>query len=108
MRSIACIEPVLRERLPGALPGVAVQLRFASGLPRAGWEPGVYPPDTRAAAALLLLYPSESGVAVPLTVRATHLRRHAGQISLPGGAVDAGETLADAALREAYEEVGVD
>lgn len=40
--------------------------------------------------------------------RATHLRRHAGQIAFPGGAVDAGDAdhLA-AALREVEEEVGI-
>jgi len=41
-------------------------------------------------------------------VRASGLRRHAGQISLPGGATDPGETLVQAALREAHEEIGVD
>ena len=41
-------------------------------------------------------------------MRASGLRRHAGQISLPGGATDPGETLAQAALREAHEEIGVD
>jgi 8-oxo-dGTP pyrophosphatase MutT (NUDIX family) len=107
MRSIESIEPILRERLAGTLPGVAAQLRFASGLPRPGWKPGVYPADARIAAALLLVYPHDGGIAVPLTVRATHLRRHAGQISLPGGAADPGETLAEAALREAHEEIGV-
>ena len=45
---------------------------------------------------------------MPLTVRASGLARHAGQISLPGGAADEGETLAQAALREASEEIGVD
>ncbi len=45
---------------------------------------------------------------MPLTVRASHLPRHAGQISLPGGAADPGETLAETALREASEEIGVD
>ena len=45
---------------------------------------------------------------MPLTVRASGLRRHAGQISLPGGATDPGESLTQAALREAHEEIGVD
>jgi 8-oxo-dGTP pyrophosphatase MutT (NUDIX family) len=40
--------------------------------------------------------------------RATHLRRHAGQIAFPGGAVDAGDAdHAAAALRELDEEVGI-
>jgi len=108
MQSVESIEPVLRERLAGTLPGIDSHLRFASGLPRKGWTPGVYPPDARAAAALLLLYPRSSGLTIPLTVRASHLSRHAGQISLPGGASDPGETLEAAALREAQEEIGVD
>ena len=108
MQSVETIEPVLRERLAGTLPGVDSHLRFASGLPRKGWTPGVYPSDARAAAALLLLYPRPSGLSIPLTVRASHLRRHAGQISLPGGAADPGETPEAAALREAHEEIGVD
>jgi 8-oxo-dGTP pyrophosphatase MutT (NUDIX family) len=108
MQSVDTLEPLLRERLAGTLPGINAQLRFASGLPRAGWKPGVYPSDARTAAALLLLYPKPSGLMIPLTVRATHLRRHAGQISLPGGAADPGETIEAAALREAREEIGVE
>ena len=42
------------------------------------------------------------------TERAAHLKDHAGQISLPGGRLAAGETPADAALREAHEEVGLE
>lgn len=42
-----------------------------------------------------------------LTVRREHLRTHAGQIALPGGRVDPGESSADAAVREAWEELGV-
>ena len=103
------IERSLRARLAGTLPGVDAQLRFVPNPARTGWVAGHFPADSRAAAALLLLYPaSDGGVAMPLTVRASGLARHAGQISLPGGAVDEGETLAQAALREASEEIGVD
>ena len=104
------LERSLRVRLAETLPGVQAQLKFAPTPTRPGWRAGHFPPDTRTAAALLLLYPRDpaGNVAVPLTVRASGLARHAGQISLPGGASDDGETLSDTALREASEEVGVD
>ena len=102
------IESSLRERLAGTLPGVQAQLKFAPSPTRPGWRPGHFPEDSRTAAALLLLYPRDRDLAIPLTVRATGLARHAGQISLPGGATDPGETLSAAALREASEEIGVD
>lgn len=99
------IEDVLRERLAGTLPGLEAQRRFAPYHVDPQWEA---PGNTRTAAALLLLYPHPRGdVAVALTVRASGLARHAGQISLPGGATDPGETLVEAALREASEEIGV-
>ena len=43
-----------------------------------------------------------------LTERAHHMRSHPGQVSFPGGGLDAGETAREAALREAYEEIGLD
>jgi 8-oxo-dGTP pyrophosphatase MutT (NUDIX family) len=42
-----------------------------------------------------------------LTERAHHMRSHPGQVSFPGGSLDAGETPREAALREAYEEIGL-
>lgn len=45
---------------------------------------------------------------VLLTLRASHLSSHAGQVSFPGGRIEPGETPEDAALREAEEEVGLD
>lgn len=102
------IEEVLRARLAGTLPGLEAQMRFAPYPVGSGWNASQFPPDARLAAALLLVYPHESGAAVPLTVRHHGLTRHAGQISLPGGATDPGETLVAAALREAAEEIGVD
>jgi 8-oxo-dGTP pyrophosphatase MutT (NUDIX family) len=66
-------------------------------------------PAPRQAATLLLLYPDDHGeLTVPLTVRHAELRAHAGEVSLPGGAVDAGDASREAAaLREAHEEIGV-
>ena len=43
-----------------------------------------------------------------LTTRATSLSSHAGQRAYPGGRVDAGESMEQAALRELAEEVGLD
>jgi 8-oxo-dGTP pyrophosphatase MutT (NUDIX family) len=60
------------------------------------------------AAVLVGLLPRASGLQVLLTRRTEMLRHHAGQVSFPGGRVDAGDggPLA-AALREADEEIGL-
>jgi 8-oxo-dGTP pyrophosphatase MutT (NUDIX family) len=42
-----------------------------------------------------------------LTKRTSHLSKHAGQVSFPGGRIDAGETPEAAALREAQEEIAL-
>jgi 8-oxo-dGTP pyrophosphatase MutT (NUDIX family) len=108
----------LREALSKPLPGLDAQLRMAPS-PRPGWDPLKVPEGAANGAALLLVYPTyvEATVGQPqanetlhiaLTVRGSGLRNHTGQVSLPGGRVEEGETFEGAALREATEEIGVD
>jgi 8-oxo-dGTP pyrophosphatase MutT (NUDIX family) len=95
---------------------IAVDPRFAPRDARDAREGERFPrfdrstfPPARAASTLLLLYPGrDGGLTIPLTVRRPDLRAHAGEISLPGGAVDPSDATPEAAaLREAWEEIGV-
>lgn len=62
----------------------------------------------REAAVLILLYGDGAVVRFPLMTRPSGNGVHAGQVSLPGGSREAGESLQACALREAREELGVD
>jgi 8-oxo-dGTP pyrophosphatase MutT (NUDIX family) len=60
------------------------------------------------AAVLVGLVDRPGGLSVLLTRRADSLKRHTGQIALPGGRCEAGEGPAQTAVREAHEEIGLD
>jgi 8-oxo-dGTP pyrophosphatase MutT (NUDIX family) len=65
--------------------------------------------EYRRAAVLLLLYPRAGEDYLVFTRRTDTVEHHKGQISLPGGAQDPGDhDIAQTALREAQEEIGVD
>lgn len=66
------------------------------------------PEDLVAAAVLVPLVLREEGVTMLLTRRTDHLKDHAGQVSFPGGRVEAHDEGAVAtALRETEEEIGL-
>ena len=100
----------LEKRLAAPLPGQAAHLHMAPL--RRTEDPAmlsVEGKDARLASTLVLLYPQSDGApALVLTARQPGLRDHSGQISLPGGRIEEGETPEEAALREGWEEVGVD
>ena len=54
------------------------------------------------------LLAAAGGAAFLLCRRPLTMRRHAGQFALPGGLLDPGESVVEAALRETHEEVGID
>jgi 8-oxo-dGTP pyrophosphatase MutT (NUDIX family) len=125
----------LETALQSPLPGPPAQDRLAP-VPRRQWPAGLNPARIRNAAGLILVFPKhrkeKTGeiaenaekdfslrspraprffldrdlAHIILTVRADALR-HGGQVSLPGGVVDPGETFEQAALREAHEEVAL-
>lgn len=96
----------LAARLKAPLPGPAAQAVLAPQ-PRRQWPEGFNPASIRDAAGLLLVFPIDHRPHIVLTLRAGTLGRHGGQVSLPGGVVEPGETFEQAALREAHEEVGL-
>ena len=84
--------------------------------PRLGAQAGPVPahlqpllPKDPVPAAVLVAILDGAEPGILLTVRAPHLRKHAGQISFPGGRIEADDSDATkAALREAQEEIGLD
>ena len=105
LESMDRLVPRLAEALRRPLPGRRAQDRMTpTPRPDAPAEPSA----VRAAAGLVLLYPRRRRPHVLLTVRSRDLPHHRGQVALPGGLVDDGETPERAALRETREEVGIE
>ena len=98
----------LRERflLPLPLPGPEVDRAMA---PQLAYGRHAGPPaiDAREAAVVVLLYGQEGEWFVPAMLRPIEMKLHAGQVALPGGAVEPGEAPYETALRELNEELGV-
>ena len=97
-------------RLQEPLPGIRAQIEMAPYPARK--DPATLSIEGkkgREAATLVLLFPQhkQQESALVLTVRQPELRDHSGQVSLPGGRIERGETPEEAAIREGHEEVGI-
>jgi 8-oxo-dGTP pyrophosphatase MutT (NUDIX family) len=89
----------------GADPALVAAVRGDHSLVPGGAPPAV---ALTPAAVLVPLVAWPEGLSVLLTQRTQHLSAHAGQISFPGGSIEASDTDSiDAALRETEEEVGL-
>jgi 8-oxo-dGTP pyrophosphatase MutT (NUDIX family) len=102
------------------IPAASLQPSFVRGVLSASIDRPLFLPDERSFAASEVIYPpTEAAVLVPLVMRAAgltvlltkrtdHLRDHAGQVSFPGGRVEAhDESPMATALRETLEETGL-
>jgi 8-oxo-dGTP pyrophosphatase MutT (NUDIX family) len=95
----------LKAALARGLPGRSAQRIMAHSLAY-GRHHGPIPDDVRQAAVLVVLHPTPAGWSIPAIVRPETMKTHAGQVSLPGGMVETGETPIQTALREFEEELG--
>jgi 8-oxo-dGTP pyrophosphatase MutT (NUDIX family) len=93
------------EALSPPLPGREAQMLMAPGYRQA--RESAASEGFRQASVLILLHPLDASLGFPLIRRPETMRHHGGQIALPGGAVEAGESYRGAALRELREELGI-
>lgn len=94
----------------GETDGLIVPDRVRSAVPvaRRGSPSPVAELGASPSAVLIPIYEHDGELHVVLTRRAKTLRTHRGEVSFPGGRADPGETMIEAALREANEEVFLD
>jgi 8-oxo-dGTP pyrophosphatase MutT (NUDIX family) len=101
---------LIEERLKDTRPPVSAASALPAGVSTevAAAVRDYFPAAPAAAAVLVPIVDHEAGLSVLLTQRASHLKRHAGQISFPGGRIEStDEGPLAAALRETEEEIGL-
>ena len=97
----------LKTRLQQPLPGITAHSIMASET-RLKLKMPSPNEKTRESAVLILFYPSDNQVFIPLILRPQYDGVHGGQMAFPGGRAEKeDENLIRTALREAQEEIGV-
>lgn len=99
----------LSERMTSPLPGLAAQLKMASGLrAKAAASFDMDVKNAKVGAVLIALYPDNGVIRTVLMKRPDYNGTHSGQISFPGGKVEEKDSdIIQTALREAEEEVNI-
>ena len=110
MKNVASLSPselsaALRCELAHGLPGRTAHRTMAPELAY-GRHAGPVSSAARKAAVLLALDFRERHWSIPAILRPATMKAHGGQVALPGGLVEPGESPAAAALREFEEELG--
>lgn len=98
---------ILQDRLSKPLPGAEAQRIM---MPKESTEArfDLNRNDVRLGGVMVLLYPKDNDIYLPLTQRHDYGGTHGGQVSFPGGKWEEGDPdLEFTALRETYEEIGV-
>lgn len=108
MKTLPNLVSSVATALGNPLPGQAAQYRMAP-IPRPGGESFQLPgPDARNGGVLVLFYPHQAQIYLPLILRPTYNGTHSGQVAFPGGGQEAqDQDITATALREAYEELGI-
>jgi 8-oxo-dGTP pyrophosphatase MutT (NUDIX family) len=96
----------LTQQLQKPLPGRAAHLKM---MPVSRLTANILPNETtRKSAILILFYPSENEIFMPLILRPAYDGVHGGQMAFPGGQKEKeDENLIRTALRETQEEIGI-
>jgi 8-oxo-dGTP pyrophosphatase MutT (NUDIX family) len=109
--STMSLRDLIVERLRDSVPGAEPEFPYGASLtPAQVADLRQFLPERLARAAVLVpLVERPDALNVLLTLRASHLKNHAGQVSFPGGRIeDADAGPWEAALREAREEIGLE
>ncbi|HUX58403.1 MAG TPA: CoA pyrophosphatase [Bacteroidales bacterium] len=100
---------ILKTELQKPLPGTEIQWQMASSDRMLKNFPRIPGSDAREAAILILLYPHNGSLSTVFMQRPDYDGVHSGQISFPGGKREVSDkNIVQTALRETYEETGVD